>query len=76
MTLVIATSGIDLSVGAVVAISGALACVQISNSGDQNSVGGVLTAMGLALALSAARSGLWNGAAGRRARGSSRSSRP
>lgn len=60
MTLVIATSGIDLSVGSVVAISGALACLQISGLGDQNSVGGVLGAAGVALALSLGL-GAWNG---------------
>ena len=43
MTLVIATGGIDLSVGAVVAISGAVAVPQIvSGPDDQNSVSGVL----------------------------------
>src|SRR6201991_2372880 len=42
MTLVIATSGIDLSVGAVVAISGALACQQIAGLGDQGAGRGVV----------------------------------
>jgi simple sugar transport system permease protein len=60
MTMVIATGGIDLSVGSVVAISGALACLWISEQPDQNAVPGVLVAMGLALLLSAAL-GLWNG---------------
>ncbi|WP_329430041.1 ABC transporter permease [Streptosporangium sp. NBC_01495] len=60
MTLVIATSGIDLSVGSVVAISGALACLQISDLSDQNSVGGMLGAVGVALALSLGL-GVWNG---------------
>ena len=49
MTLVIATGGIDLSVGSTVAIAGALACLHISESGDPGSVGTVLTAAGLAL---------------------------
>ena len=37
MTLVIASRGIDLSVGAVVAISGALACAHIAASPDGSS---------------------------------------
>jgi simple sugar transport system permease protein len=60
MTVVIATGGIDLSVGAVVAISGALACLLISNLDDQGAVGGVLVAVAIALGLSLAL-GLWNG---------------
>ncbi|WP_037303712.1 ABC transporter permease [Amycolatopsis orientalis] len=60
MTLVVATRGIDLSVGAVVAISGALACLHISGLGDQNSLGGVLAAVGMALGLAVAL-GAWNG---------------
>jgi simple sugar transport system permease protein len=45
MTLVIATKGIDLSVGAVMAISGAVACRVISDATDQNSMSVVLTAV-------------------------------
>jgi simple sugar transport system permease protein len=60
MTLVIATGGIDLSVGSVVAIAGALACLHISGLDDQNSVAGVLTAVALALGL-AVLLGVWNG---------------
>lgn len=60
MTLVIATGGIDLSVGAVMAIAGALACWYISGLSDQNSVFGVLTAVGIALAVTLVL-GLWNG---------------
>ncbi|GJM83508.1 sugar ABC transporter permease [Paenibacillus sp. HMSSN-139] len=60
MTLVIATGGIDLSVGSVVAIAGAMACLQISQSADPNSLISVLAAAGLALVLSIVL-GLWNG---------------
>jgi galactofuranose transport system permease protein len=51
MTLVIATGGIDLSVGSVVAISGALACLHLSGLGDQDSLGGTLAAVGMSLGL-------------------------
>ncbi|MDQ6417842.1 ABC transporter permease [Paenibacillus sp. LHD-117] len=61
MTLVIATGGIDLSVGSVVAISGAVACLIVSKSADQNAFGAVLTAIAVSLALSVVF-GLWNGA--------------
>jgi len=60
MTIVIATGGIDLSVGALVAISGATACVLISDLSNQNSVAGVLGAITVALALTTAL-GVWNG---------------
>ncbi|GIO16127.1 sugar ABC transporter permease [Cohnella xylanilytica] len=60
MTLVIATGGIDLSVGSVVAIAGAMACLTISKGSDQGSLGLVLSAVGLSLVLSLAL-GLWNG---------------
>jgi ribose/xylose/arabinose/galactoside ABC-type transport system permease subunit len=60
MTLVIATGGIDLSVGSIVAITGALACLRISGLGDQNSVTGVLLAVGVALVLAVVL-GSWNG---------------
>ncbi|MFB9450173.1 ABC transporter permease [Dactylosporangium vinaceum] len=60
MTLVIATGGIDLSVGAVVAIAGAIACLRISDLGDQGSVPGVLAAVGIAIALALVL-GVWNG---------------
>lgn len=60
MTLVIATRGIDLSVGALCAISGAVACSIILGSQDPGSLQtvtvAVLTALGLSLVL-----GLWNG---------------
>jgi ribose/xylose/arabinose/galactoside ABC-type transport system permease subunit len=60
MTLVIATGGIDLSVGAVMAISGAVACLLISDMADQNAVGPVLLAMAAAITVSLVL-GLWNG---------------
>ncbi len=60
MTLVIATRGIDLSVGAVAAISGAWASMYIIESGDRLSVQVVLTAVGVAL-LMALVAGIWNG---------------
>lgn len=60
MTLVIASRGIDLSVGAVVAVSGALACAHIAASDDPAGAGTVITAMGIALGV-AVGLGLWNG---------------
>ena len=60
MTLVIATRGIDLSVGAVVAISGAVACSFIASSPEPGAVTTVLVAMAIAIALSLVL-GLWNG---------------
>lgn len=60
MTLVIATGGIDLSVGSVVAIAGAIACFHISRQPDQDSVAAVLTAVALALVASLVL-GAWNG---------------
>jgi simple sugar transport system permease protein len=60
MTVVIATGGIDLSVGSVMAISGAMACLLISDLDNQNSVSGVLIAVGIAVLLSLVL-GIWNG---------------
>lgn len=60
MTLVIASRGIDLSVGAVVAISGALACAHIASQPDGDSLHTVATAMLIALGAAVAL-GLWNG---------------
>jgi simple sugar transport system permease protein len=54
MTLVIATRGIDLSVGAVAAIAGAVTCTHIAGGGN------AFTGMALALGLCAVL-GLWNG---------------
>jgi len=61
MTLVIASRGIDLSVGAVVAVSGALACAHIASAADPAGPGTVITAAGISLAVAVAL-GLWNGA--------------
>jgi ribose/xylose/arabinose/galactoside ABC-type transport system permease subunit len=60
MTLVIASRGIDLSVGAVVAISGALACAHIASAIDEGSVATIVTASSIALG-AAVVLGLWNG---------------
>jgi simple sugar transport system permease protein len=60
MTLVISTGGIDLSVGSVMAISGAVACLLIKDLGDQNAVGSVLLIVLISIAVSAVL-GLWNG---------------
>ncbi|WP_165985256.1 ABC transporter permease [Streptomyces sp. YIM 98790] len=54
MTLVIATRGIDLSVGAVAAIAGAIACTWIADGG--NAVTAMVMALGVCILL-----GLWNG---------------
>lgn len=51
MTLVIATRGIDLSVGATVAIAGAVALTFIASSGHPGSVGTALGAIVVALGL-------------------------
>lgn len=60
MTLVIATKGIDLSVGSIVAIAGAVGCMTISKGTDQNAMGLVLSAVAISLLLSLLL-GLWNG---------------
>jgi simple sugar transport system permease protein len=60
MTLVIATRGIDLSVGAIVAISGAVACTYMAGSPDESTAGRAIVAMSLAVGVSILL-GLWNG---------------
>lgn len=60
MTLVIATRGIDLSVGAIAAIAGAVSCVWIVNSGDEGAASTAIMAGAIALAVCVAL-GLWNG---------------
>lgn len=60
MTLVIATRGIDLSVGAICAIAGAVACSIILGSPDPGSVGTVVVAIVVAMVISLVL-GVWNG---------------
>lgn len=60
MCLVIATRGIDLSVGAVVAIAGAVACTSIAGAPNPASAQAALLGMALALALCLVL-GVWNG---------------
>ena len=60
MTLVIATRGVDLSVGAVAAISGAAATMFLQGTNAPDRVVNVLIAVGIALAL-AVVCGAWNG---------------
>ena len=60
MTLVIATRGIDLSVGAVMAVSGAVTLTIIDGSSDPGSTSTVLVAMGVGVGV-ALLLGAWNG---------------
>jgi simple sugar transport system permease protein len=60
MTLVIATRGIDLSVGATVAIAGAVSCTFIAGSPNPGSISTVMIAVLLAIAISLVL-GVWNG---------------
>jgi len=60
MTLVIATRGIDLSVGAVVAISGAFALSIVGDAPDPNDLGVVLFAVAASLVFALVL-GSWNG---------------
>lgn len=60
MTLVIATRGIDLSVGATVAIAGAVSCTFIAGSADPGSLSTVMIAVLLAIIVSLVL-GVWNG---------------
>jgi simple sugar transport system permease protein len=60
MTIVIATRGIDLSVGAVMAVSGAVALTIIDGSADPNSLGTVIVALVAAILVSLVL-GMWNG---------------
>lgn len=60
MTIVIATRGIDLSVGAVMAVSGAVALTIIDDAANPNAVGTVLVAVAVAIVISLLL-GAWNG---------------
>ncbi|MGJ9383688.1 ABC transporter permease subunit [Salipaludibacillus sp. CF4.18] len=61
MTLVIATKGIDLGVGSVIAMSGAIAAMVVGGTmGDTDSLLPLFIAVGLAIVLSMA-TGTWNG---------------
>ena len=60
MTIVIATRGIDLSVGAIMAVSGAVALTIIDSSGDPGGIGTVAIALVVGL-LVALVLGVWNG---------------
>jgi ribose/xylose/arabinose/galactoside ABC-type transport system permease subunit len=60
MTLVIATRGIDLSVGAVMAVSGAVTLTIIDGSSDPGSTGTVLVAIAVGIAVALVL-GAWNG---------------
>ena len=60
MTIVIATRGIDLSVGAIMAVSGAVALTVIDTSGAPGSLGTVFVALVVALLVSLVL-GSWNG---------------
>lgn len=60
MTLVIATRGIDLSVGAVMAVTGAVTLTIIDGSENPESLGTVMVAMAIGTAVGVAL-GLWNG---------------
>lgn len=60
MTLVIATRGIDLSVGAVAAIAGAIACTRIVDAADEGAASTAILACTTALAVCVLL-GVWNG---------------
>ena len=51
MTLVIATAGIDLSVGSIMVVAGAVSMEFLNGAEAPNSIGTALTALGLALAI-------------------------
>lgn len=53
MSLVIATAGIDLSVGSVMAVAGAVSMEYLQNAGATSSLGAALVAVGMSIALGA-----------------------
>src|SRR3954452_19665443 len=59
MTLVIATRGIDLSVGAVAAIAGAVTCSYLAGSPQQAATSTLITGVAIALGVCVLL-GLWN----------------
>ena len=61
MTLVIATRGIDLSVGAIAAIAGAVACTRIVGAGDEAALTTARDGRDLRRRSSASLLGAWNG---------------
>lgn len=60
MTLVIATRGIDLSVGAIMAVSGAVALTIIDDASDPTNIGTVVVAIVVAVLVGLVL-GVWNG---------------
>lgn len=60
MTIVIATRGVDLSVGAIMAVAGAVALTIIDGAADANSVSTVMVAVVVAILVSLVL-GVWNG---------------
>lgn len=50
MTMVILVAGIDLSVGSIMALSGCLAAMTLTNAGDTHTLGGAIVAIVVALA--------------------------
>lgn len=53
MSLVIATAGIDLSVGSVMAVAGAVSMEYLQNTGEASSLGAALVAIGMSIGLGA-----------------------
>jgi len=60
MTFVIATSGIDISVGSIIAISSAVCCTMLGGAGNGTAANPFIIAMGCAV-LAGVLAGSWNG---------------